>query len=171
MKRVTSACANKMLRSLEDEKSYWVEKEELSSTYVAAVGEEPVIPEYDYAEVSTKIEELDEMICKIKHALNVSNANAAISVGGQTMSVDQILVRMAQLNRRKVMLDRMRKRLPKEREGQRMYGSRNAVPEYRYINYDLERVKADYERIAGKILEMQMALDQYNQTVLFEVEI
>ena len=52
MKSITSACANKMLRSLEDEKSYWVEKEELSSTYVAAVGEEPVIPEYDYAEVS-----------------------------------------------------------------------------------------------------------------------
>ena len=65
----------------------------------------------------------------------------------------------------------MRKRLPKEREGQRMYGSGNAVPEYRYVNYDLEQVKTDYERIAGKILEMQMALDQYNQTVLFEVEI
>ena len=171
MKRVTSACANKMLRSLEDEKSYWVNKEELSCTYTAAVGEEPVIPEYDYAETAAKIEELDETICKIKHALNVSNANAAISVGGQTMSVDQILVRMAQLNRRKAVLDRMRKRLPKEREGQRMYGSRNAAPEYRYINYDLEQVKADYERIAGKILEMQMALDQYNQTVLFEVEI
>ena len=108
---------------------------------------------------------------KSRHALNVSNANAAISVDGQTMSVDQILVRMAQLNRRKIVLDRMRKRLPKEREGQRMYGSRNAVPEYRYINYDLEQVKTDYERIAGKILEMQMALDQYNQTVLFEVEI
>ena len=45
------------------------------------------------------------------------------------------------------------------------------MPEYRYINYDLEQVKIDYERITGKILEMQMALDQYNQTVLFEVEI
>ena len=49
--------------------------------------------------------------------------------------------------------------------------SRNAVPEYRYINYDLELVKAEYEDVSKTIMEMQMALDRYNQTVQFEVEI
>ncbi len=60
------------------------------------------------------------------------------------MSVDSILIRMAQLNKRKVVLDEMRKRLPKTREEQRAYVSRNAVPEYRYSNYDLELVKKEY---------------------------
>ena len=47
MQKITSAYANKMLRSLEVDKAFWVNKEAASSTYVAAVNEEPVIPEYD----------------------------------------------------------------------------------------------------------------------------
>ena len=48
MQKITSAYANKMLRSLEEDKAFWVNKEASSSTYIAAVNEEPVIPEYDY---------------------------------------------------------------------------------------------------------------------------
>ena len=87
------------------------------------------------------------------------------------MSVDSILVRMAQLNSRKATLDAMRKCLPKMRESSHAFSSRNAVPEYRYTNYDPELVKQDYERISGEIMEMQIALDLYNQTVLFDVDI
>ena len=65
----------------------------------------------------------------------------------------------------------MRKRLTKSREEQRSYMSRNSVPEYRYINYDLELVKNEYELVSKSIMEMQMALDKYNQTVQFEVDI
>ena len=78
---------------------------------------------------------------------------------------------MAQLNRRKTVLYVMRKRLPKSREEQRSYMSRNSVPEYRYINYDLELVKNEYELVSKSIMEMQMVLDKYNQTVQFEVDI
>ena len=49
--------------------------------------------------------------------------------------------------------------------------SRNSVPKYRYINYDLELVKNEYELVSKSIMEMQMALDKYNQTVQFEVDI
>ena len=49
--------------------------------------------------------------------------------------------------------------------------SRNSVPEYKYINYDLELIKKEYETVSTTIMEMQMALDKYNQTVEFEVEI
>ena len=78
MQKMTSAIANKMLRSLEDEKSYWLDKEANSKTYVTATNEEPVIPEYDYAEVSATIAALDEKIATIKHALNLTNATAKI---------------------------------------------------------------------------------------------
>ena len=53
--KMTSAYANKLLKSLADEKSYWEAKEAASRTYVAAVGEEPVIPEYDYTAVSATL--------------------------------------------------------------------------------------------------------------------
>lgn len=171
MQIMTSAYANKMLRSLEEDKAFWVNKEAASCTYVVAVNEEPVIPEYDYAEVAATIAKIDEKIAIIKHALNVANATAKVQVGDVEMSIDTILIKMAQLNKRKSVLDVMRKQLPKVRVGQNTYMSRNSVPEYKYINYDLELIKKEYERVSLKILEMQMALDRHNQTEQFEVDI
>ena len=168
MQTMTSAYANKMLKSLEEDKAFWVNKEATSSTYVAAINEEPVVPEYDYTEVVATITSLDEKIAIIKHALNVTNSNEKVRVGDAEMSIDTILIKMAQLNKRKSVLDQMRKQLPKAREEQRSYMSRNTVPEYRYINYDLELIKKEYEAVSKTIMEMQMALDKYNQTVQFE---
>ena len=171
MQKMTSAYANKMLKRLEEEKAYWVNKEETSSTYVVANNEDPVVPEYDYVQVANTIAEIDEKITIIKHALNLANAIAKVPVDDVEMSIDTILIRMAQLNKRKNVLDIMRKRLPKAREEQRSYMSRNTVPEYRYINYDLDLIKKEYESVSKVIMGMQMALDRYNQTVLFEVNI
>ena len=170
MQQMTSAVANKTIKSLEEDKAFWTSKELNSCTYVAAINEEPVIPEYDYEKVNKTIWEIDEKIAIIKHAINLANATAKIPVGDKEMSVDSILVRMAQLNKRKDFLDMLRKNLPKDREEPR-YGVRNAMPEYRYINYDLETVKKEYDRVSEIILEMQVALDKYNQTVLFNVDI
>ena len=86
------------------------------------------------------------------------------------MSVDTILIKTAQLNKRKSILDHMRKQLPKSRE-ENSYMSKNAVPEYRYINYDLELIRNEYERVSKLIMDMQTALDKYNQTVEFDVDI
>ena len=171
MQTMTSAYANKMLRSLEEDKDFWVNKELTSSTYVVAINEEPVIPEYDYIKVAATIAEIDEKIAIIKHALNVTNATARVWVGDVEMSVDTILIKMAQLNKRKSVLDMMRKQLPKARVGKAVYMPQNSVPEYKYINYDLELIKKEYESVSMKIMEMQMALDKYNQTVQFEVDI
>lgn len=171
MQKMTSAYANKLLKSLEEDKSFWTNKEDASSTYVVANNEEPVVPEYDYVQVAGTIAELDDKIAIIKHALNVANATAKVIVGDVTMSIDTILIKMAQLNKRKNVLDVMRKRLPKTREEQRAYMSRNAVPEYRYINYDLDLVKQEYDLVSKTIMEMQMALDKYNQTVQFDVDL
>lgn len=66
MQKMTSAYANKMLRSLEEDKNYWLKKESESSTYVAAVDEEPVIPDYDYATVAATIAEIDAKMAVIK---------------------------------------------------------------------------------------------------------
>lgn len=168
--KMTSACANKMLKQLAEDKEYWVYKESSSNTYRALTGETPVIPDYDYREVAERIDALDEKMCRIKHAINLANVNNSVTVNKKSMTVDTILVKMAQLNRRRDILNHMRRQQPKLRVSSGGYGN-NLLPEYQYINYDIETVKADFERIDKEIMEMQMALDKYNQTVEFEVEL
>lgn len=170
MQTMTSAYANKLLKKLNEDKAFWEKKEAEGCTYVAAIDEEPVIPDYDFEVVAKKLEEIDDKIVKIKHAINISNTTNIIEVGDKSMTADAILVRMAQLNKRKVVLDRMRKLSPKSRASS-YFSTRNATPEYQYINFDLELIKSEYERIDGEIAAMQIALDKYNQIVEFEVAI
>lgn len=171
MAKMTSAYANKLLKQLSEDKDFWVNKENSSCLYTAAEGETPVIPEYDYEEVAAKIEELDRRICRIKHAVNLANVTSLLEVNGERMTVDTILVRMAQRNKRKVFLDYLRKQLPKARTEEHVYAAKRMAPEYRYINYDLERIKQEYERISAEIMNLQIALDKYNQTFEFDVEL
>ncbi len=169
--KVTSAYANKLLRQLNDDKAYWLEIENTCSTYVAANGEEAVIPEYDYLTFSKKISEFFEKIVKIKQAIKVLTASTVMTIkSGAVMTIDQALVAMAQLSSRKLTLDYMRKRQPKQRSRDN-YARPNNVIEFTYINYDLELVKADYERISEDIMDIQMQLDKLNQTVEFDIDL
>lgn len=172
MKKMTSAYAVKYLRSLEDDKSYWTNVETESCVYTAAVDEEPVIPEYDYSEVAKTIAEIDNKILIVKHAINLANATARIMVGEDEYSVDSILIKMAQTTRRKNFLDGLRKRQPKTREtSSYSYAARKGVVEYTYINYDLDLIKAEFDKASDELMKLQIALDKYNQTVEFEVDI
>ncbi len=159
------------MKKLMEDKAFWHQKEMEGSVYIAAIDEEPVIPEYDYAKVAAEIGLIDEKVCIIKHAINLNNVNNKIQVGEDLMTVDEILVRMAQLNNRKAFLDFLRKKEPTSRINAGPYSSRKAVPEYQYINYDLELVKQEYEQIDAQIARMQIALDKYNQTFEFEVPV
>ena len=167
--KVTSASANKMIRKLNEDKEFWLNKERNSCVYTVATEEEAVIPDYSYTEVCAKIAEIDERILSIRHALNVSNASNQVRVGDRIMTVDMILIRMAQLNNRKNILDTMRKREPKRRLEARQYSQKKTVIEYEYINYDLDEAKADYEKTDAEIEALQLALDKYNQTIEIEI--
>lgn len=169
--RVTSAYANKMLKKLKEEKDYWINKEKESMVYTASMDEEPVVPDYDYGEVSSTLEQIEKKICKIKHAINQSNINSEIDIFGEKYTVDELLVRMAQISKRKLVLDGMRKRNPKTRVEDGYYMSRKAFVEYRYVNYDLQQVRKDYDDISKLLFEMQMKLDEHNQTVEFDIDI
>ena len=171
MTKMTSAYANKLLKRLNEDKEYWMNKERNSCTYTAAIDEEPLIPEYDYIEVSNRLYVIDAQIAKIKHAINYVNVTSQIQVGNEIMSADTILIKMAQLNKRKETLDGMRKQLPKRRLDTTYFTRKNSIVEYEYINYDMELVTIEYESIDFKIATMQMALDKFNQTFEFEIDI
>lgn len=166
--KVTSAYANKMLKKLNEDKDFYRAKERDGYLYVVAVDEEPVVPEYDYKEVADSIAAIDDKIVRIKHAINVVNVTSVIDVNGEAMTVDSILVKMAQLNKRKDILDDMRKRQAKSRVN---VGGYNKIVEYQYINYDLKVVNAEYDKIDAQIAAMQIALDKFNQTFEFEIEL
>ena len=168
---MTSAYANKVIKKLSEDKEFWRNKEQEGYLYVAALDEEPVIPEYDYETVTQNMNEIDEKIVKIKHALNVTNATNQIQVGDHQMTIDMILIKMAQFNKRKAVLDHMRKQQPKTRMNIGLYSTRKTTPEYQYLNYDLDIIKDDYSKIDNLISEMQIALDKYNQVYEFEVDI
>lgn len=171
MAMMTSAYANKTLRKLSEDKEFWRRREQEGCLYVAALDEEPVIPDYDYVQVAAEIAAIDEKMAKIKHAINLSNATNELDINGERITVDTVLVKMAQMNRRKDVLDGLRKQQPKQRINSGYYNTRKTAPEYQYINYDLDLVKAEYEKVDALIAAYQIALDKYNQTVEFEVNL
>lgn len=167
--KLTSAGANKVLKRLQDEKNYLLSQEKQNRTYTAYDTETPVIPDYDYDKTAAAITAIDDKIVKIKHALNVINTTNQLDIKGRTMTVDEILVRMAQLNNRKNTLDVMRNCQPKTRL--RKMTVSTTVPEYEIANYNIEKVRAEYNRIDAEIISMQLALDRFNQTYEFDVDI
>ncbi len=170
MAKMTSAYASKVIRKLNEDKEFYRSKEREGYIYVASLDEEPVIPDYDYTEVAGKIAEIDEKIVRIKHAINYNNAVNQLDVGnGKMMTVDMILVKMAQLSRRKEFLDIMRKTQPKVRLNSGAYNTKKTAPEYQYINFDPALIQSEYDRIDQELANMQLALDHYNQTFEFDV--
>ena len=134
MKTLTSAGANKLIKALEDQKNYLLSLEASSSTYIMAEGEKAEPPVYDYSDTSEKLNQINNQIRKIKHAINIFNSSTYLEPLGIT--IDEALIKMAQLNQRKQTLDTMRKRLPKERQA--VPFTRTNIIEYQYTNYDIE---------------------------------
>ena len=163
--KITSAGANKLLRKLEDDKRYILSQEASACTYVMTEGAESVIPVYDYRKTAQALEEVDAKVRKIKHGLNIFNSTTVLDE--INITIDEALVKMAQLNQRKATLDVMRCRLEKERIAN--FGRSNVV-EYTCINYDLAEIQAEYQAVSQQIMDIQLALDLANQTKTFALE-
>ena len=101
--KLTSSEANKMIRQLKDQYRLLYTKEGSVCSFVAATTEnvEDVRPTYSYEETAAKFDEIEQKIRRIKHALNLFNANTVID--GFDMTIDEMLVFLPQLS------DRLRK--------------------------------------------------------------
>lgn len=165
--KITSNQANKMIKKLSAEKEYLLSRERDSSTYLHTEGHPADKPDYDYSETAKKLEEIDEKIATLKHAININNITTICPNIGIT--IDQALVKMAQLNQRKETLDVMRKRIPKKRKEDPYRGTGGLV-EYICTNYNNDEVCRDYDKITDQIIELQADIDFCNQTIVFELE-
>ena len=166
--KYTSAQANKLLKKLNDEYSALLDKEQRSRDFRAAMGEdiESVRPAYDYAKTQARLEELEGTIRRLKHAINRFNTTQVVD--GFGITIDEMLVYIPQLTKRKSKLLEMKSRLPKERV-EEQYGRQSNIIDYTYTNYDLTAVEADYEKkTADELSRAQLALDTVNQRDSFE---
>ena len=165
--KYTSAQANKLLKKLNDEYSALLDKEQRSRDFRAAMGEdiESVRPAYDYAKTQARLEELEGTIRRLKHAINRFNTTQVVD--GFGITIDEMLVYIPQLTKRKSKLLEMKSRLPKERV-EEQYGRQSNIIDYTYTNYDLTAVEADYEKTSDELSRAQLALDTVNQQDSFE---
>lgn len=166
--KYTSAEANKLLRKLNDEKTSVIYREENGKEFLAAVGEdiESVRPKYDFTETQNAIAGIETKIRKLKHAINVFNSTTIIPEFD--MTIDEMLVYIPQLTAAKNKLARMKDKLPKVREQTRVNSS---ILDYRYLNYDVETVAAEYEKVTDTLSKAQNALDSVNMNQTLEVDI
>lgn len=166
--KYTSAEAAKLLRQLNEDYSAVLTMEAQSREFLASVGEdvESVRPAYDYAQVQSQLEELEQKIRIVKHAINVFNATTVVD--GFDMTIDQILVYIPQLTQKKNKLFAMKSRLPKAREP---IGYGKNIIDYRYANYDIAAVEADYIKAAEELSKAQTALDLVNSTKTMEIDL
>lgn len=169
--QITSATAGKMIKALEDEKAFILEREKLTSTYILSVGEKEEPPVYDYEQTQQAITDLDAKIAKLRYALH--NFNSKTMLPNLGVSIDEALIVLAQLSKQAKRLDRMRMRLPKQRMTSSSYGryeNLSSTPQYEYANYDIERAEADYQEVSSRIEALQLDIDLVNHTYLFEVD-
>ena len=166
--KISSKNASKLLKQFNEERDSLILQENQSKMFLAAVGEdiESVRPEYDYDVVQKQLKDLEEKIVKLKHAINVFNTTTVLK--DFEMSIDEMLVYIPQLTQRKNKLDQMRKVLPKQRVEN--YTSSNII-DYRIINYDLEKIRKDYDKTVEELNRAQSALDEANINLSFEVDL
>lgn len=169
--RMTSAEAAKLLRKLNEELDNVLLIEQQSREFSVSIGEdvESVRPAYDYEMVQNRIESLEARIRQVKHAISSFNLVQEVP-GFEGMTIDQMLVYIPQLSRRKAKLSLMQQRLPKQRE-RVSYGRGSQIIDYSYANYDLETVKADYEKVSEELARAQTALDLVNTTAQLEIPV
>ena len=166
--KLTSAEANKMIRALKDQYRLLFSQEDNVVSFIAATTEnvEEVRPPYSYEDTAAKYDEIERKIRKIKHALNVFNATT--KVDGFDMTIDEMLVFLPQAT------DRLRKlsgMLAKPEKSRAQNTGRTNIIEYEYVNYDLEKVRQDYDALMDRKSRALSALDVLNNTVQFEVEL
>ena len=166
--KYTSAEANKLLKSIEGAISDIKRKEELASSFRAALGEdvESLRPDYDYEATQKELDKLEKKYRVVKHAINMFNITHTLN-GFDGLTIDQALVYIPQLTERIRKLRAMSSVLPKQR-------ARDFVPsiiDYSIANYDIKTVEKDYIEAKSRLAALHVALDTVNNTETLEIDI
>ena len=164
--KMTSAQANKLLNRLKDDLAYLLTKEVQSRVFNAAVGEdvEAVRPEYSYIDTQAAIDTLEKKIRKVKHAINVFNTTTVLPELGIT--IDEALILIPQLTKKRNKLNDMKSRLPRTRVNN--FRGSNVI-DYEIVNYNISQVEEDYDVVVEELAALQTALDEVNNSETLDI--
>lgn len=164
--KMTSAQANKLLNKLKDDLAYILTKEAQSRVFNAAVGEdiEDVRPEYSYINMQAAIDALEKKIRKVKHAINMFNTTTKLPEQGIT--IDEALILIPQLTKKRNKLNEMKSRLPRTRVNN-FHGSN--IIDYEIVNYSISQVEEDYDVVVEELAALQTALDEVNNSETLDI--
>ena len=143
-----------------------LKKEEAESRTTYGINEEPLPANYDFARMQQQMDALNQKIAVLRHAVNVFNTTTMLEGFGFT--IDEALVRMAMLTKKKQRLAQM-KQVPLLVRTSPGYGSN--TPEMTCRNYDAEQVEQEYRRVSDQLTALQLTLDRANLLLEFEVEL
>ena len=168
--KYTSTEANKLLKSIQGRIIDIKRKEDLTSSFRVAAGEdvESLRPQYDFAATQAKLDSLEEKARIVKHAINSFNLTHTLP-GFEGLTIDQALVLIPQVMDRISKLRNMAGVLPKQRVSDR-YSSANFV-DYQVSNYDIEEVEQAYVEAKELLASLHLALDTVNTTETMEIDI
>lgn len=165
MQKMTSDAANKLIKQLMADKAKILRQEQDACCYSYLHGEEPFVPDYNFAKAQEELNDINRNIVTIKHALNVFNSTTVSEI--LWLTVDAMLVKMPMLTEAKLRLDRMRSVAPKT--SRINMGSK--ASEYTVRNYDADVVEAEYRKVSMELMTLQQELNRINNSITFEVDI
>jgi hypothetical protein len=160
--KVCNKEAMKIVKDLEEKKSYIVGEEERLCRTFYIQGEEKQKTDYDYAATRTQIAELDKKVRKIKHALAISNCTAVID--DFNISIGEALVYLAQLNDEYDRLSDLAGNTQCTREIMQ-----DGLVIYREYYFNVKQVAKEAEELRKQINRLQIAIDRANLTNFIEI--
>ena len=148
----------KEIKRLEGETDSWTTHERNNCRVSYMVGEDPILPNYDYTETSGALLEYDDRIRKLKGLL--AYANATTIVEGFDMTINEALIYLAQLNARVRRYDYL---ISFQKLTRKTVGIDGKI-EYTKILYDQEDAGRKLEEAKSEVIQLQMAIDRTNLT-------
>lgn len=161
---ITSSEASKLLAKLTNDKETILSNEVAKRVFCAATSEDPekLRPDYSFSVTQEKIDKINRRIMEIRHKLNLFNTSTVVIDG---LTIDQVLIRMPQLQKQKNKLQRMMRASEKTRVS--ITGN---IIDYEYTNYNPKEAKNAFDEVSKEIDDLQLALDAINNTVKFEID-
>lgn len=162
--RLNSDTANKFVKQLNKARSTLLYQESQVNTYSFLQGEEPFVPNYDFAETQMKLDQLSKAITTLKHAINMFNTTTELP--GLGITVDMALVELPILTANVSRLENMAQMLEKTRTT----NIAAKAAEYTCRNFSAEEAAKACTAARERLVAIQQGLNTVNMTESFEVD-
>lgn len=153
----------KEISNLEGKKETLLREERNDSKCSYVFGEMKPGTGYDFEDTREAVKDVNDTIVRYKHLINCANCNTKV-FEDKDMTIDQALVKLAQLNNELYVVSTMCAVKP--------YATRvlqSGVTEVTEYHYDIKVAKEYKEALTAEVQRLQIAIDRINLTTMIEI--